>query len=407
MTDRALDGLRVLDVTGAVGSYCGKLFADLGADVILVEPPGGASTRTAPPFLADPADDSLLFRYFNGGKRGVCLDLDTTQGQQDFRALADTADLVVEDARPGLMAQRGLDGASLRATNPRLVVTSISPFGQIGPYAQYEHSDLVCLALGGLLWLVGYRDAPPIQVAGEQAYMGANVYAAVASLIALTAAELRGTGQDVDVSVQACVTTALENSVQFVDLEGIVRSRYAGEQKQAGFGIFPCADGHVFLIAGGIGGNRFGPNLVDWVSAADPQGGALIAGDRWGERSWIETDEAKELFASVFTAFAQTHTKAQLYRESQQWRVPLCPVQGPDDVVRSEQLAHRGFFTSTVLGEREVQFPGAPYRLSATPWAGTLDAPGLGEHNSQLLVTLGDVDVRAATGADAGDGAHQ
>ena len=265
----ALTGIRVLDLSGSAGQYCGKQFADLGADVILIEPAGGSPVRRDGPFLDDCAhvEFSLQFAYFNAGKRGAAIDLDRPEGQHIVRQLAKDADLIVESEKPGLMERRGLSFASLVASNPKLVMTSVTPFGQTGPYAAYEAEDIVALALGGLLYLGGYPDAPPIAAYGNQAYLAAAQFASVASMMALLAADKGGDGigRHVDVSIQECVTMGLETAIQYYDLEKTVRKRASGEQIMAGVGLFACADGQIYLMAGGIASTRFWANLVNWL----------------------------------------------------------------------------------------------------------------------------------------------
>ena len=386
-TPGALEGLTVLDMSGSLGNYCGKLFAELGADVVLIEPITGNDLRREPPFVVDmPAPErSLSFFYNNTGKRGISLDLTQESGRDVLKQLVIKADLLIEDLRPGSMASLGLSPQDLLAINPQLVVTSITPFGQTGPYAQYEHSDIVCLALGGMLWMGGYADGPPVRVAGNQAYMAGNLFGAVASMSALTYAELQGEGQHVDVSVQECVVMGLENAVQFYDLEGHIRRRFGGRQRQAGYGVFPCKDGHIFLIAGGIGGNRFWPNLVEWMQDEEVPEADALDGLRWNDRDFIESDEGKDLFWRIFTSFSKTKTKAYLYDQSQQQRVPLCPVSSPRDVFASKQLISRRFFHEVEAFGRTFEMPGAPYQLSDTPWQYYSNAPGLGEHTDEVL----------------------
>src|SRR5580692_6168337 len=187
----ALAGLRVLDLSGLAGQYCGKQFADLGADVILIEPVMGSPVRRDGPFIDDRAhiEFSLPFAYFNAGKRGMAIDLDRPEGQRILRQLADGADLIIETEKPGTMSKRGLDHAALSVRNPRLVMTSVTPFGQTGPYAKYEAEDIVALALGGLLYLGGYPDTSPIAAYGNQAYLAAAQFASVASMLAVLAAD--------------------------------------------------------------------------------------------------------------------------------------------------------------------------------------------------------------------------
>lgn len=398
----ALAGIRVLDLSGQMGNYCGKLFAELGADVVLVEPSGGSPLREMPPFAGDQPDieRSLTFYANNTSKRGIQLDLDTPAGQEILRDLASDAVLVIETGPPGRMTTRGLDYQALSARNPALVVTSITPFGQTGPYASYPADDLTCMALGGLLQLAGYADGPPVRPAEDQAYAAGNLFGAVASMLAVTGAEATGQGQHVDVSIQECVTMALENAVQFYDLEHFVRRRSGGAQRNAGYGVFPCADGYVYLIGAGIGGNRFWRNLVDWLTAEGVDGAHRLRGDDWHNRGFVESDAAKALFAEVFEPFSRTRTKAALYREAQRWRVPLCPVNSPAEVVRSRQLAHRGFFVEACGFGRTFAMPGAPYVLSATPWRASGPAPRLGQHTDEVLIAAGYADRLPALRAE-------
>jgi len=387
----ALSGLRVIDMSGPLGNYATKLFADLGADVILVEPPDGNLTRREPPFPETDGDEgtSLTFLYQNTNKRSLGVDLSSSEGRALLERLVRTADLLVEDSLPGTLADMGLHPEELIRKNPRLVVTSVTPFGQTGPYSDFQHADIVCLALGGLLWMGGYADGPPVMAAGNQAYMAGNLFSAVASMVALTHAELTGEGQWVDVSVQESVTLGLENAAQTWDLERTIRRRYGGTQRQAGFGLFPCADGDVFLLAGGIGGNRFWPNLVDWMEADGLTGTDRLRGEEWGDPAFLTKDSTMSTFWDIFVEFASTKTKHDLYHDSQRWRVPLCPINRPSDVMSSAQLATRGFFIDTARGAQTYLMPGAPYQLSETPWRLRSPAPELGQHTDEILLELG------------------
>src|SRR6218665_409264 len=253
-----LQGIRVLDLCQGSEQYCGKLFAQLGADVVLVEPGAGAANRREGPFLGHAAhrERSLSFAYFNQGKRGIALDVEHSAACEVFLARVRNADLVIEAEPPGRMGARGLGAEVLLRAQPSLVVTSITPFGQAGPFAHFQADDLVALAFGGLLSLGGYPGLAPTAAYGNQAVLCAAQFAAVASLVALSAAQDQGgrpTGQHIDVSVQESVTMALENAVQFVELEQQIRKRNGGEQRQAGTGVFPCSDGMGYLMAGGEG----------------------------------------------------------------------------------------------------------------------------------------------------------
>ena len=391
----ALAGLRVLDLSGLAGQYCGKQFADLGADVILVEPVTGSPVRRDGPFVDDRAhiEFSLPFAYFNAGKRGMAIDLDRSEGQRILRQLADGADLIIETEKPGTMNDRGLDHAALSMRNPTLVMTSVTPFGQTGPYAKYEAEDIVALALGGLLYLGGYPETSPIAAYGNQAYLAAAQFASVASLMALLSVDTgrERVGQHVDVSIQECVTMGLETAVQYYDLERTVRKRASGQQITAGVGVFDCADGQIYLMAGGIASTRFWENLVRWLMDEGVEAAGRMLELTWASHDYLATSEAKAIFSDLFAPFARKHTKAYLYQTCQSRRIPICPINTPRDILTSRQLDYRNFFIfqeHTPSG-RKLVVPGAPYRLEATPWHQQRPAPRLGEHTSEILAALG------------------
>src|SRR5678815_1664443 len=299
---RALEGLRVLDLSGPLGNYAGKLFGDLGAEVVLVEPPQGSGLRHQPPFLDDRPgiESSLAFAYHNTSKRGITLDLDKGEDQSRLRRLIESADVLIETERPGVMNERGLGYEALSALRPSLVMLSITPFGQTGPYAQYQAEDIVALALGGMLSLGGYPDTAPMRVHGDQAILCANMYGAVAASVCLWQAETTGRGEHIDVSMQESVVMALENAVQFYDLEKTVRRRWAGEQRFAGTGVYACRDGYVFLMAGGIGANRFWDRTLQWFADEGMVGVERLHGAEWQTVEHLKSEEAKRIFNEVY-----------------------------------------------------------------------------------------------------------
>jgi benzylsuccinate CoA-transferase BbsE subunit len=407
----ALSGIRVLELAGPAGQYCGKMFADLGADVILIEPPGGAQTRREGPFLRDRIhrETSLPFTYFNTGKRSVVLNLSAPEGRMIFRKLAEHSSLIIDTEKPGMMASLGLDFGSLSAESPGLIMTSITPFGQTGPYAQWECDDIVALALGGLLSLGGYPETEPMAPYGDQAYLAAGQFAAVASLIALLGNEQAGNNaypRHIDVSIQECVALALENAVQFYDLENAIRKREAGRQKLAGMGIFPCADGHVYLMAGGIASSNFWANTVQWLEDEQIAGADQLRGVCWNDQDFLATEAAKGQFQKLFGPFALSRTKSYLYEAGQSRRIPICPVNSPKDLVHNRQLRHRNYFTAITHSSGEILTgPGAPYRLTATPWRLAGASPTLGQHTAEILGELGfDRESQAAFFACGGVG---
>jgi len=385
----ALAGLRVLDLSGAPGQYCGKLFADLGADVILIEPPGGSPLRREAPFIGDRPDPEagIPFAYLNTNKRSVCLDLGRNADRELFRRLAAGADLLIDTEQPGVMAERGLGWEELAKLRPGIVQTSISPFGQSGPYAHWEADDLVLLALGGLLSLGGYAGGEPTAVYGQQAYAAGSLFAAVASMAAVLGAEASGRGDFIDVSIQEAVVMALENAAQFYDLEKVVRGRTGGQQSVAGSGQFPCKDGFVYMLGRGISSPQFWTSTVRWLNEENVEGASELQEPRWLERDFISSDAAKTRFAELFVGFSMSRTKEQLYRAAKERRIPLAPVCAPSDVLASPQLRYREFFVPVwnEFAGRAITMPGAPYQLLGTPWRIARPAPGIDQHRLEIL----------------------
>lgn len=393
----ALEGVRVLEVASPAVQYCGKLFSDLGAEVILIEPPGGAVTRDAAPFLTQPLAAngeslrSLPFVYLNAGKRSVTLDLQAFEGRDAFRRLAARADLVIEGCRPGALAAMGCGYEALASSNPALVMTSVTPYGQTGPYSEHEAEDLVCMATGGFLYLGGYPDTPPVGAYGGQARLCGSMFGAVGSMLALTRAETEGQGDHVDVSIQECMVLAMENAVQFYELEGTLRRRTAGQQRFAGTGVYPCADGYVYMMAGGIGANRFWGRTLEWLAEEGVAGVERLHGECWSKTSYLQSDEAKRIFMDVFGTWARTKTKAYLYAAAQDRHVPAAAVNSVADLTVSPQLAARGYFVEMNQPgwPRVARMPGPPYQLTKTPWSLHGPAPLPGQHNTQILGKVG------------------
>lgn len=392
-TPAALEGLRVLDLCGAMGNYAGKLFADMGADVILVEPLQGNELRREGPFIDGQAgtERSLSFAYQNTSKRGICLDLETASGQHLLRELAASADLVLESFAPGWMEARGMGYARLAERRPSIVVASITPYGQTGPYAQMQATDLVGLATGGLLWMGGYQGEAPTQAHGDQAFKCAAMYGAVAALLAVTDAELTGQGQSVDIAMQECVTLALENAAQTYDLEGVIRKRPLGDQRFAGYGLFECQDGYIFLGSRGIGNSPAWTRSLQWFKDAGMAGVERLFGPEWSDLTYLKSDEARDVFGDLFMTWSRQHTKAWLYTEGQKRLIPLAPVSTPQDLLENPQLRARGHFVPFThpLLKTAAEMPGAPYVMSETPWRVQRPAPTLGQHTGEVLADIG------------------
>lgn len=390
----ALEGIRVLEVAGTFGAYAGRLFAGLGADVVLVEPPCGATARTAGPFVGNaPApENSLTFAYLHAGKRSVTLDLENPEGQQVFRRLAAAMDVIIEGEPAGVMSSRHLGYEDLSAAHPSLVYTSITPFGQTGPCVGYQATDLVLLALGGLLYLGGYPDSEPVRVYGDQAILAADQYAAVGTMLSILGAEANGRGRHVDVAAQECVAMAIENAAQYFELEGHVRRRVP-PRPEAGRGVYECRDGYIHMMAvpRGVGAARYWQPMVQMLIDGGSEGAEELLKPQWLTAEWTATEEAKAAFDEVFMPFAMRHTKAQLYEAAQEYHFPLCPLSTPADLLQSPQLKHRDYFIDVPhpASGRSLKMPGAPFKLDATPWRVQRPAPMLGEHNREIYPQFG------------------
>lgn len=399
LTPGPLTGLRVLELSTRFGYYCGKLLADMGAEVILIEAPvTGTPLRQEGPYILDQEniESGISYFYFNTNKRSITLDLNQPEGQALFKKLTADADLILEDGAPGDLDAKNLSFTTLQALNARLSITRITPFGQTGPFAQYAADDLTLLALGGWLQIMGYADTEPTQAACNQAYAMGSMFGAVGSMLALLETQQSGVGQVVDVSIQECVVMALENAAQAYELEHKIRARSGNNQRYAGSGIFPCADGHIYIFAGGMAAARFFKNLVQWLQTENVPGAEELGSPDWQNIDYMNSDAGKQAFARIFGDYARNKTMAFLYHAAQTRRIPLCPVNASDSIFKSEQLISRGFFVDAIheASGLQIKMPGAPFHMSETPWQLRESAPVLGQHNREVYTALGLTDAR-------------
>jgi benzylsuccinate CoA-transferase BbsE subunit len=392
LTKKALEGVRVIDLTNEMGVYAGKLFADMGAEVIRVELPTAESLRHMTHFIKEneSLESSIAYQFFNTNKKSISLDITQKKGQEVFLKLLETSHILIETNAPGFMAELGLGYEELKERYPHLVYTSITAFGQSGPYKDYSYSPLVGLAMGGLLYLGGYPDSEPISACADQAHFAAALYGAVGTMFALLHAEWTGEGQYVDVSMQEAVAMALENSAQYYEMEGIIRKRQGVSNFEAGMGLYPCQDGYIYMIASGLG-ERSWDALTQWMKESWTCKSFVLGEKCWQDPAYRKTEEAKQTFTEEFSKFSKTLTKADLYEEGQRRRIPICPVNTPEDISNSPQLQSREFFQS-LYHERlgtDIVFPGAPYQLSETPWELKSVAPSVKQDSKEILLALG------------------
>lgn len=384
-----LDDVVVIEIGGIETLYAGKLLADQGADVILAEPSGGHASRRLPPYAGDRshATSSTVFTYYNGNKRSVVIE-DGDGAGIPVRRLVERADIVLAGGRPTDIRRLGIDPEDMPASQPDLILTTVTPFGWTGPYSDHQATDMTLQAMGGLMNMGGYHDGRPLRPPAGQSYVAAGIYAAIGSLGAVLSRDVSGYGQHVDVSVQESVVMALENSAQFFDLEGTVRTRHGGAQVQAARGVYACKDGYIYLMAGVRAEAKFWKALLAWFEADGTPGREQLEGEHWLERDYVETEEAKDIFNEVFTTFLADKTKAEVDADGRKRGIPLAPVNDLGEVLESEQLRERGFFEAvpaTEWAHGPGVVPGAPYRMSATPWRSRTRPRRVGEDTTDFL----------------------
>lgn len=375
--DQPYSGVRIIDLTWWLGPYAGRLFADLGAEVIRVEPPQGLPDRRQ----GGPGNDfDARFVFFNTSKKSVVIDFDVPEGRKAFDRLVSTAQIILLE-RDGPLYDAI---AELRAVNPRAVITAISPYGMTGPLADAPASDLVLQSAGGIAWMSGRIEAAPLSLPFGQATMIGSIYAATVTAIALFDAEENGTGHLIDVSVQEAIAHSLQNAIQVWDLEQRVSIRGGEGTRDATEDIFACGDGYVFLAAPLSLGTSW-KSLVNWMNEVKHPSGAVLSAERWSDREWRLTRAAREEFREAFTAFTKGYTKQELAEEAIARRIVMSPVCRIPDLFDDRQLAYRAFFTSQSFGSGSAfPFPGAPYRLSRPVWR-VSPPPELGQHNGEIL----------------------
>jgi len=388
MLEGALAGLKIVELSERVaGPFCTKVMADLGAEVIKIEKPGiGDVARSRGPFPGDEShpDRSALFLYLNTNKLGVTLDLSKSAGAALFRELVKDADILVETQPPSFLDSLGVGYASLHESYPRLIVTSITPFGQTGPYKNYKAYNLNCFHTG----VVGYEtpfnfvtdpeNEPPLKTGGQQADLLAGWTAATATMCGVFHRELTGQGQHVDISEVEAVAHMVRPNFALYSHEppdGPNRRRFLQRTKWGLAYVFPCRGGHVALLA-----------LTDqhWESLKE-----LMGRPEWAESELFSTLLGRfqniDALEVSMAAWVSDQDRDELARKGQELHIPAFPVRDIHEVVTSEQYRERNFFVSVDHpATGPVMYPGAPFKLSATPWQIRSPAPQLGEHNAQI-----------------------
>jgi crotonobetainyl-CoA:carnitine CoA-transferase CaiB-like acyl-CoA transferase len=387
-------------------AFAGKLLADLGADVVLVEPAGGHHARGYAPFVDDVVDPegSLWWWHYQTSKRGVVVDLDASDGRSAFRRLAATADVVLEGEPPGRLAALGVDHEDLRADHPGLVWVSVTPFGRTSPRSDEPMTDLTLLAGAGPVNLCGYDDhsLPPVRGLGNQGWHTASLWAANAALVAVLEREASGLGQHVDVSMHAAVNVTTEGGSYEYLVSGAVLQRQTGRhahdepttpsQHQAADGTYV----HIGFTQGTPAQLRA---IIDWLDELGlrddhPEAFWLDIGLERGGVHFSELGqdvEATAVFGAVRDALELVVARLpawEFFLGAAERGLSVGVVVAADEVLVDPHFVARGFPVPVEhpgLG-RTVVYPGAPFTLSATPWRIARPAPRLGEHDAEVLL---------------------
>jgi len=382
MPDRALEGLTIIEVgTRGAASYGGKLLADLGADVIKVEPPTGDPDRALGPFPGGEVhrEKSGTYLYLNTNKLGVTLDIASEKGRDVLGKLAAKADALIHDYPPAEAEAAGLTYDAIRAANPDIVMTSVTPFGQTGPQKDFKANDLTMQGAGGWLWINGQPgepEMPPLKAFGRQPSYQGGVNGALATMGALYGRSRGGPGQHIDISIQECIAAILELTLPMWSYLKTPVVRW-GQRPIHPIDMFQCKDGAwVFVLC--IEEHQW-ERLVELMET--PEWATWeVAADRFVRASnWDALRPFMEEWVSQWNA-------DDLYRAAQDKRIPFAPVSTLGNLLDSDHLKERGFFVEVTHPEAgTLEHAGAPYTLSETPWEIRSPAPTLGQHNAEVF----------------------
>jgi len=381
---QALSDLKVLELGQLIaGPYCGKLLADFGAEVVKVEAPGvGDEARRREPFLHDEAhpEKSGLFLYLNTNKLGVTLNLKSKTGKEIFYKLVKETDILVENNPPSLMEEWGLQYESLKGVNPRLIMTSITPFGQSGPYRDYRATDLISFNMGGLGFatpgMVDNPDEePPLKGGGHMADFAAATTAAVATMCAVFARKATGLGEHIDVSEQEAVASFYRVPITEYLFTQQTRGRVRTGPFRSVAGMLLCQDGYVNLMPA---------RDEHWNGLVEMMGNPEWAKDERFKDAQSRAQNAQE-FRAHLEEWTKTQRKEDLADAAQRLGFSASPMLTVDETLNLDQLAAREFVVEIDRPETGVtRYPGAPFMMPESPWRLGRPAPLLGQHNEEI-----------------------
>ena len=398
----ALENIRVIEWGSSVSApFCGRLLGDLGPQVIKIEPPEfGDNSRLSGPYpdqTPDP-EQSGLFLFANLNKRGITIDLNQAKGFKLFNQLLATADVFIENQPYQQIKETGIDYQFLNNEYPHLVVTSITPYGRTGPYSQYKGNNLTVSALGGLSYGTGFPGREPLQTPLHQASYFAGVGAAFATIVALLGKDFTGLGQHVDIAESQVMGTLLTGyHLPTYIYRGIPGFRSGNRMRLGLFPncVLPCKDGYICIDA---------PQLEQYQRFL-----TLLNNPEWTQEPRYRdrramSDQYPEEAENLIAPWFMDHTKDEILQLCLENRIPCVPVLTFDEVLTNQQLNSREFFQEIDHGgDKSFQYPGFPYRLSASPPKLVRSAPSLGQHTHEVLCDeLGVTDLEYSALLKAG-----
>ena len=391
-----LGGYRALDLTDETGLLCGRLLGDLGVDVIKIEKPGADTDRYCGPFYKDihSREKSLHWFCYNASKRGITLDIQHTEGKKIFKKLISSYDIVIESSEPGFMEEIGLGYECLEQINNKIIMASITPFGQKGPYSKLMGSDLVIAALSGYMSLCGDPDRPPVRIGFAQSYLHAAAGAAGAVVTALIYRGLNGRGQHIDIAAQASLFNAMTDAPACWVFEGENPCRMGAYRKRPGTKyvaptIYKCKDGYIYhVMYGKTVGERGNRALMEWMDSEGFADDFLRAID-WKNFDPWDADVDQEYMDQVLgplTRFFESHTKQTLFQGGLKRHIMLFPLSTTEDIANNAHLAARGYWAELNHSElgATIRYPGAFVKTFPESSGLRIRAPLGGEHNMEI-----------------------
>ncbi len=392
----ALEGLRVLDLTEREGHLCGRLLADLGAEVIKVEPPQGDPLRHLGPFKGDVPDreSCLPFINLNTNKLGVAIDATDPSGREAFLRLARTADVVIETSPGGDLNTWGVDYGAIQGENPGLVIASITGFGLSGPYSHFKAPSIVCAAMGGVMYLCGSPERPPLAEPQDVPYDLASAFATYGILLSLRHRDRTGRAQRVEVSCQE-VLAGQQHVIVNYSANASYLERQGGRTPLGGgmpYGVYPATDGYCHLV---VISSAHWRNFLGWI------GNPEVLSDPVWENRHVRAGN-QDLIDPITMEYTQQHTKEELFYQGQAHHITVGPINRPDEFTRDPHFLEREMYADArhpAIGEFKVVRP--PFRMSETPVGLFRPSPLLGQHNEEVLEGAGPTLVAGATPSDA------